>query len=164
MRMTSRTVFSPALLVGGILLATAGPARAQGELTGRSLGGYGANSLEAMSRPGGGSLIPYAGGFGGFMPYRMAGGGTLAFRPRPGSTMDPVRSSFSLSSMSGGMGAGSRSFPSTGSRGVMGSSMSMRRRTTPTAGMGVMPPSFAYPFRQPPSPGSTSGGMLMSMP
>ncbi len=170
MRRTSRTSLAPALLVGGLLIATAGPAQAQGDLTGRSLGGYGANSAGTMSGSGASPLIPYAGGFGGFMPYRMASGsGALGFRPRP--TMDPVRSSFSLSSMSGGMGSGSRSFLTSKARsgmgsltGGMGSSQAMRQRTTRSGSMSVMPPSFGYPFRQPPSPGSSSGGMSMSMP
>ena len=74
-------------------------------LNGRSLGGYGAISVEAMPRTGDGPLIPYAGGFAGFIPYRMGGGGALAFRSRRTTAMQPVRSSFNLTSASGGMGS-----------------------------------------------------------
>jgi hypothetical protein len=171
MWLQSRTNFLLVITIGGCLFTGPPRARAQGDLTGRSLGGYGATLAETMSRSGGSSLIPYAGGFGGFMPYRMAGGGALAFRPRPNSTMDPVRSSFSLSSMSGGMGSGSRSFLTSRARGGMGSltggmglSLGMRPQATRPGGMSVMPPSFGYPFRQPPSLGSSSGGMSISMP
>jgi hypothetical protein len=126
-----------------------------------------------MSRAGASALIPYAGGFAGFMPYRMAGdvGDTLAFRSRPRSMMGPVGSSFRLSAGSGGMGSGSRPFLNSGARAGMGSlgmgmgsSLRMSQPTTRLSALSVMPPNFGYPFRQPPSLGSSSGGMSMSMP
>lgn len=93
MLLPSLTRLPLALMVGGCLIAGAGPASAQEDLNGRSLGGYGAISAEAMSGPGENPLIPYAGGFAGFMPYRMKGGdGALAFRTVPdfGDATDSV--------------------------------------------------------------------------
>jgi hypothetical protein len=130
----------------------------------------------------GGPVLPYAGRFGGFMPYRMGGGSgsSLSFQPRGDSGMITNRTSFRLSSMSGSMsftggmssmssgmgsalGSGSGALSGFGSSGGMGlgggmSSMPGGR------GLGVMPPSFGYPFRQPPSLlGPSSGGAGMSM-
>jgi hypothetical protein len=171
MRLPSHTSLSLALMVGAYLIAGAGPASAQDDLNGRSLGGYGAISVEAMPRTGDSPLIPYAGGFAGFMPYRMGGGGALAFETRRTSAMALVRSSFSLSSASGGMGSGSRLFLGSGPRIGRGSltsgmqtSLAMRQGTTRPISMGVMPPRIGYPFRQPPRPGAATSGMFMPMP
>ncbi len=171
MRLPSLTGLSLGLVVGACLIASAGPASAQEDRDGRSLGGYGAISGEAMSRTGDSPLIPYAGGFAGFMPYRMGGGGELVFQRRQTSAMAPVRSSFSLSSSAGVMRAGSRSSLSSGPRPGMGSlstgrasSLGMRPATTRAVNVGVMPPRIGYPFRQPPRPGLSAGGMLMLMP
>jgi hypothetical protein len=95
--------------------------------------------------------------------------------------MDSTRTSFSLSPMArsmsslpgemgrgmtaggrgpGGLGALSRGMGLGGEMGLGG----MRLLGPSGGGMGVMPPSFGYPFRQPPSPISTpSTGMGMSM-
>ena len=120
-----------------------------------SLGGYGAAPV--YSNPGmGGSgsgamVIPYGGMFEGFMPSRAGGGSVLAFRSRPSAAMGSARTSFSLAPLSGGMGMGRRKTGMTRGFGASGR-------------MGVMPPSFGYPFRQPPSlvPSATAGaGMSM---
>jgi hypothetical protein len=135
-----------------------------------SLGGYGAT--RGNTDPGmgsGGTIIPYAGKFGGFMPYRMGGGGSLSFRPLPTAMMGASRPSFSLgpmsegmSSMSGrmgqGVGARLRTLSPLGPPGGMGGGVGPLM-----PGMGVMPPSFGYPFRQPPSLVSPSSGAGMSM-
>ena len=142
---------------------------------GRSLGGYGGSMADAGSGMGG-PVIPYSGKFGGFMPYRMGGSGNLSFQSRGTSSMGTGRTSFSLSpmsggmsSMSGGMGAGSRTSSSFGSKGTMGLGGGSglgggMNQMSGTRGMGVMPPSFGYPFRQPPSllsPSSAGTGMSM---
>ena len=171
MRLPSLTSHSLSLVVGACLIAGAGPARAQEDRDGRSLGGYGAISVESMSRTGNSPLIPYAGGFAGFMPYRMGGGGALVYQTRRTSAMAPVRSSFSLSSASQRMGSNGGSVLMSGPRSGMGllarprrSSVGMQPPTSQSASMGVMPPRIGYPFRQPPTPGSPSSGMVMSMP
>jgi hypothetical protein len=123
-----------------------------------------------------GPVIPYAGRFGGFMPYRM-GGGSLAFSTRGtgiggGGMLGSGRTSFrlapaagsgSMPAMSGGLGGGS----AFGGRGMMdmgGGLRSLSPSPTGTRPMGVMPPSFGYPFRQPPSlVPDASPGMGMSM-
>jgi hypothetical protein len=114
----------------------------------------------------GGPVIPYAGTFGGFMPYRM-GSGSLSFQSRGTSPMASGRTSFSLSSMSGGMrqglGMGSSPFAPLGSPGVMELGRGMSTMSGASR-MGVMPPSFGYPFREPPSlvaPASPAMGMSM---
>jgi hypothetical protein len=157
----------------GIAVATP-PAQAQGFNATRSLGGYGATASDSMASIGASSsFIPYAGNFGGFMPYRMGGGSSLSFSTRGTSTMEPSRTSFSLPSMSGGMtsmsgaigkdsGARTRGFSSFGAQGGMGFDDRMRQQMP--SGMSVMPPSFGYPFYQPPSllsPSSSTGGMSM---
>jgi hypothetical protein len=138
---------------------------------GRSLGGYGGSMTDTGSGMGmSGPVIPYAGKFGGFMPYRMGGGGGLSFQTRGTSPIGSGRTSFSLSptsggmsSMSGGLGAGARTFSSFGTQGAMGLGGGMNPMPG-TGSMGVMPPSFGYPFRQPPSllsPSSSGTGMSM---
>jgi hypothetical protein len=119
-----------------------------------------------MSGPG----LPYAGAFGGFMPYRTGGGATLTFQPTGGSVLGSSRTSFSLAPMSGGMPAmsagnkaGSRGLGFLGSQSLLERGGSMQSMSGPR-GAGVMPPSFAYPFRQPPSLGSSAASATgMSM-
>jgi len=149
------------------------PARAQAAMTGqnRSLGGYGGAMTDVGTGMGmGGPAIPYAGKFGGFMPYRMGGNTSLSFPARGASSPGTGRASFNLSPMSGGMpplsggvrpgmGAGGLMSTSPGSQGGTGFGTMPGSR-----GMGVMPPSFGYPFRQPPSlltPSSAGAGMSM---
>jgi hypothetical protein len=131
-----------ALVVGGFLAALTPSALAQGSGSSGLLGGFGPPSSYANPAMVGSSpmVIPYGGMFEGFMPSRMGGGGgssTLAFRSRPTATMGSSRTSFSLSPSLGGMGQG------------RGGRARMSSRTG--GGMGVMPPSIGYPFRQPPS-------------
>jgi hypothetical protein len=70
-----------------------------------------------------------------------------------------------MSSMPGGIGQGLGTSSSFGSKGATGLGGGMR--TMPgsgTRGMGVMPPNFGYPFRQPPglvSPSTSGTGMSM---
>lgn len=177
MRSTWRKVCA-GIVVGMFAALGAAPALAQSMTSGgRSLGGYGAsmsadNPAMGMSGP----VIPYGGNFGGFMPYRMGGGGDLSFRTRGASTLGSNRVSFSLSpmsamgSMTGGMGSGlgggSRPFATAGSQGSLGlgAGMSTGGRMATMPGTGVMPPSFGYPFRQPPSLSAPAAvGMGMSM-
>jgi hypothetical protein len=175
MRVTWCGVRTGMVLVG-LVTASGGTARAQSSTAGgyRSLGGYGGSMTATASDTGmSGPVIPYSGQFGGFMPYRM-GGGSLAFQSRGTSPMTSVRTSFSLSSMSGGMsatsggmgqglGMGSRGFSPFGSTGVTGLGGGMSTMSGP-ARMGVMPPSFGYPFREPPSlVAPAAAGMGMSM-
>jgi hypothetical protein len=175
MRATRRACLTGVLLTGGALAIGTPPASAQSLGSRSSLGGYGTTASSSMASMGaGGPIIPYAGNFGGFMPYRMGGGSSLSFSSRGTSATGSTRTSFILSpmtggmtSMSGGMGQrfGSRpaSFSSFGSQSGMGLGGGMRREMLGTGSMGVMPPSFGYPFYQPPSllTPSSSGGMSM---
>jgi hypothetical protein len=146
-------------------------AHAQGLARG-SLGGYGGEMSNLDSGMGmAGPVIPYAGKFGGFMPYRMGGSGSLSFQSRGTGAMGSMRTPFTLSPMSGmspmggvmNQGLGVRSSSFFGSPGAMGASGGMGQMPG-GSGMGVMPPSFAYPFRQPPSLLAPTGtGMGMSM-
>ena len=175
MRAASRPLLAGLLLIAGGLGIAAPPAWAQNAGSGSSLGGYGATPSGSMASMGGDSpIIPYAGNFGGFMPYRMAGGSSLSFSSRGTSAMGSARTSFSLSpmgrgmtSLPGGMGQGSgggvRGFSSFGSPGGMAPG-GMRQQGPGAGSMSVMPPSFGYPFYQPPSllgPSSTGAGMSM---
>jgi hypothetical protein len=163
-----RAVRATLVALGTAAMIGASTVRAQSAAgDGRSLGGYGGSMTATGPGMGmGGPVIPYAGTFGGFKPYRM-GSSSLSFQSRGISPMASGRTSFSLSSMSGGMrpglGMGSSTFAPLGSPGVMGPGRGMS--TMSGAGrMGVMPPSFGYPFREPPSlmaPASPAMGMSM---
>jgi hypothetical protein len=159
MRALSRAFLAGSLLFGGGLVIGIPAVRAQGFGTAGSLGGYGGSMTDGGSGAGmSGVAIPYAGRFGGFMPYRMGGGGNLYFQSRGSSPTASTRPSFRLSPMSGGMGQG------FGSSARMSSSFAPPAAMGPGGGMGVMPPSFGYPFRQPPSlltPTYAGAGMSM---
>jgi hypothetical protein len=175
---TARPAFLASVVLIGANLAIGTPsALAQNRLGSPSpLGGYGATTSNAMAgMSGSGPFIPYAGNFGGFMPYRLGGGSSLSFTPRGYSAMESAARSFSLfpmtgemNSMSGGMGqisgARPRTFSSFGSQGGMGLGGRMRQQTPAAGDMSVMPPSFGYPFYQPPSlltPASSGAGTSM---
>ena len=157
MRSFGRSLFAGSIAALAVATATP-PAAAQGYGPSGSLGGYGAAPI--YSSPGvGGSrpmVIPYGGTFEGFMPSRMGGGGSLNFGDRPPATMTTGPTPFRLNS---GMSRGFSTRP------LMGSGPGMGRRVLPgSGGMGVMPPNFGYPFRQPPSllpSGATASGMPM---
>jgi hypothetical protein len=175
MRAPWRAFLASGLLIGAGLAVGPPSVRAQSLGSRSSLGGYGAtpgNSLASMGV--GGPIIPYAGNFAGFMPVRTGGGSSLSFSSRGTWAMGSARTSFSLSpitggmnSMSGGLGQGfgarSRSFPSFGSRSGMGKGDGLRQQMPGSGSMSVMPPSFGYPFYQPPSllTPSSSAGMSM---
>jgi hypothetical protein len=175
--MVPRTMLAVTLLIGGGLAIGTPSALAQALDTRGSLGGYGGSMANTDSRMGGngGPVIPYGGKTEGFMPYRLGGGSTLSYQSRSSSSTESTRPTFSLSPMlggtsslmSGGMGqaSGSRTGMSvtSGLRGGMGLGSGMGRPLPGAGGRGgVMPPSFAYPFRQPPSPFLPSGaGMSM---
>jgi hypothetical protein len=180
MRSLRRVITVSALVIGGGLAFEAPSASAQGYGSPGSLGGFGAASTYATPGMGGSGpmIIPYGGTFAGFMPSRMGGGSSLSFRSRPAAPMSPARPAFRLSplsgamsSMSGGAGGartgvramspyGSAVAPGPGS----GTGRGGMRRMPGAGGMGVMPPSIGYPFRQPPSlVGPSAPGMGMSM-
>jgi hypothetical protein len=119
----------------------------------------------------GGPIIPYGGSMSGFMPSRMGGGGTgLSFSSRNSSMVGASRSAFRLSSMNREMAIPSGGFgQNIGGRTGIGASLSKygfgsgMNRTMDTGRESVMPPSFGYPFYQPPSPlGPSSAFMGMS--
>ena len=94
-----------------------------------------------------------------------------SFQSRGTSAMGSRPASFSLSPMSGGMGRGPgpgracpRPFLDRPLRGSVGAGRRHAADDGP-AGMGVMPPNFGYPFRQPPSLAARRvlQGMGMSM-
>ena len=181
MRLKARVGCLGGFLISTYLVLDPSSALAQGFGPGGSLGGYGsAPSYGTPGIGGGGAMvIPYGGMTEGFMPGRMGGGSPLAFRSRPSAAMSPSRTSFSLSPMLGetsSTSGGSRSTPGGmargfggrssmfGSRGGLGLGGSSFRLGSGVGGMGVMPPSFGYPFRQPPSlltPSSSASGMSM---
>ena len=173
MRVDSRVSLLGALIIVGNMGFGASTAQAQGTGSSGSLGGYGA-IMSGASTSMGNANIPYAGAFSGFMPFRMGGGGNLSFQTRGNSAMGSNRTSFSLmSTMSGGKGAGFGSDSgfgsnsgslSAGSGMGIGMGMSVGQGIGRSRSPGVMPPSFGYPFRQPPSLlGSSSGAPGMSM-
>ena len=185
MRFELRVSCSGVVMIGAALGLATSSASAQGLGPGGSLGGYGAASSSGtpgMGSTGGGGamVIPYGGRTEGFMPSRMGGGSPLGFRSRPTAAMSSSRTTFSLSPMSGGMsstsggsrtdvrwhgrGLGTRSSMSSGLPGGLGLGRSSFRLGSGGGGMGVMPPSIGYPFRQPPSlltPASVGAGMSM---
>jgi hypothetical protein len=84
---------------------------------------------------------------------------------RPSFTIGPMGGA--MSAMSGGMGQGFTRRPFTlrplDLSGGMGQGVGMQP-TRGSRGMGVMPPNFGYPFRQPPSlisPSPAGTGMSM---
>ncbi len=182
MRASSRAVLAIALALGGGVALGGTSASAQEPGLGGILGGYGAMAGASGSSMGGGFNVVDPSGMGGNVVVPAAGGsvpamttpsmrgGGLAFRPRSATAMYPARPSFTLDAMGrmprmgGGMG-GRRPFtlePGTLSGGMgLGGGM---RRMPAASGMGVMPPSLGYPFRQPPSlltPSATGAGMSM---
>ena len=167
MRLTLRKVWSTILVAACGLTLEASQAHGQVTSARRLLGGYGATSTSPMAAMGSASpMIPYAGGFGGFMPYRMASGSGsgLSFSPRASSMIGSPLTSFRLSPMPGGIGIGSTDrFRSRGEMGV-GRGPFLSRPMGGNDRTSVMPPSFGYPFYQPPSllaPGGSVEGMSM---
>lgn len=178
MRCSTQAILVTTLAFGANFVSGISSARAQGG----GLGGYGAMSGgfgPAISGGGGagtgmgaGTVAPFGGRFGAAMPSGMGGGGGLSFRQRPSATMSSTRTAFTIGpmggGMSGGMGLGSGRRPfllqDLGTSGASGFGGGMRRQMPTSGGMGVMPPSFGYPFRQPPSlvaPTSPGAGMSM---
>jgi hypothetical protein len=183
MKIVSESVRASTILTGCILAFGITRAQAQDPGLGGILGGYGAMAGASGSSMGGGfnivdpsgmggnAIVPAAGGLGVSMSPGMRGGGGLFFRSRPSTAFYSARPFFSLDSMGGGMTrmAGAmgmrRPFtlqPSTltGGTGLGG----IIRRMPAAGGMGVMPPSIGYPFRQPPSlvsPSTSGAGMSM---
>lgn len=171
-------------MVSTILVLPPAPSKAQAPGIGGSLGGYGAmaggsgSAMIAGSAPGSGmgsgSVAPFGGRFGAAAPSSMGGGGAVSYRPRPSSAMSGSRPALTLGPMGGGMsggmgtGMGSRRRPfnlqDLGSSGGLGLGGVMRRPMPAATGVGVMPPNFGSPFRQPPSlltPTAPGAGMSM---
>ncbi len=178
MRSVARAILVATVTLGAALTVGTPTVNAQGS----SLGGYGAMAGGTGSAMGGGSgsgtgmgagtVAPFGGRFGAAMPSGMAGGGGLSFRPLPSAAMSNTRTAFTIGPMgggvSGGMGQGSGRRPfvlsGRGPSGGSGLGGGMRRQMPTAGGMSVMPPSFAYPFRQPPSlvaPSAPGAGMSM---
>lgn len=157
------------------------PAHAQDAGPIGSLGGYGVMAgvpgaaMGAVVDPSGmgaGAMAPFGGRIGVMMPSGMGRGGGLSFGERSSAMMSSNRPSFTISPMSGmrAMSSGDRGFTRRpfvlrplAPLGGIGTGDGIERMAG-SRGMGVMPPNFGYPFRQPPSllSGSTSGaGMSM---
>ncbi len=153
------TIVRLLMFVVVVLGACEGRVLAQGPRLQAGLGGYGAAAgMPAGSMGSGALIIPYGGQFAGFMPSRMAAGGGLAFTNRGTSAIGPNRRPFALSAIAGsaGMTAGARSLLAP-SRGLdLGSSGSMTGMSNGIRSS-VAPPSFAYPFYQPPPLFGTAG-------
>ena len=182
MQTVSRALLASTIMIGGVMAVSSAPARAQDPGLGGILGGYGAMTGASGASMGGGFnivdpsgmggnvIVPAAGGGGAAMSPSMRGGG-LSFQPRSATTMYSARPSFVLDSMGGGMtrmggGMGGRrpfALQPSSLTGGMGLGGGMRRMPA-AGGMGVMPPSIGYPFRQPPSlliPSAAGAGMSM---
>jgi hypothetical protein len=168
MRSSSRAVLVGIITFGAVLASGTPAAMAQGG----GLGGYGAMADGSATYGGGGAssgmgaVAPFGGRFGAAMPSSsMGGGGGLSFRPRSSATMSGTRTAFTIGPMDGGMGQGSGRRPfilqDYGSAGRSSLGAGMRQRMPATSGMGVMPPSIGYPFRQPTSPSSGVAGTSM---
>jgi hypothetical protein len=121
------------------------PARAQTP----GLGGYGAASSMATAGMGGsGQIIPYGGSLSGFMPYRMGGGASgLSFSSRNSPAIGAARTSFRMSSMSGGMSMPSARFGESLDRRAGGALFSPAlgggmNRMTESGRESVMPPNM----------------------
>lgn len=184
MKTTSRASLANVYMVS--LLASIPVSRAQDPGTGGLLGGFGAMAGAASSSMGsgfnianpggsaGGIIVPSGGRGNTVLPMSMSGGGAMRFEPRGSSIFAAARPNFSLDSMRGGMGSMAsgmqspmrrRPFALTGS-GLLGPGPTggMPASMGGAAGMGVMPPSFGYPFYRPPSlfaPASAGAGMSM---
>ncbi len=174
MRSVARAILMGTVTLGAVLTFGVPTANAQGG----GLGGYGAMAggtgfaicgSGSGTGMGAGTVAPFGGRFGAAMPSNMAGGGGLSFRPRPSASMSNTRTAFTIGPMGGGMsvamgqGSGRRPFvlPDLGPSGLAGG---MRRQMPAAGSLGVMPPSFGYPFRQPPSlvaPSAPGAGMSM---
>ena len=166
-------------IFGASFLAAVPTARAQegglggfGAMAGGTGSPMGSSVVTDPSGMGGGTVEPFGGRFGASMSSGMGGGGT-SFRPRPSAGMGARRTTFTIGPMGGGMsggmgmglGSSRRPFALQGPGRSAGSGLGgMRRRMPAARGMGVMPPSFGSPFRQPPSllnPSSSGVGMSM---
>ena len=175
---TRRRVTLMAMFLIGLALALAGSsAKAQDPGLGGILGGYGAMSGSSMggglsvvdpSAMGGNIVVPAAGGSASAMTTPSMRGGELSFRPRSAASSSSTRPSLRLDSMSGmtGKGAGmGRRRPFALEPGNLSGGMGLGgTRRMPASGMGVMPPSLGYPFRQPPgllAPSASGAGMSM---
>lgn len=164
MRSSWRQSLACVFVIGGSLAVGALPARAQGTIG--SLGGYGAMVGTSGASMGSAVVVPFG---GEIVPSQMGGGGSLFFTARSSSMMSRNRPSFTIGPMgsempsnSGGMGLefGRRPF-TLPALGLSGGGM---EPMTGSRGMGVMPPNFGSPFRQPPSlltPSSAGAGMSM---
>lgn len=177
-----RAVLAVAITSAVSLFAGAASAMAQDPGLGGILGGYGAMSADSGSAMGGGFMlvepsamggtvmVPFASGIGSSMAPGMERGAGLSFLSRPAQSMVSRRLSFSIDSMgamprmAGGMGVRR---PFRLSTGTLSGGMGLGGGVQPmpaTSSMGVMPPSFGYPFRQPARLlGPSSSGMGMSM-
>ena len=178
----SRAMQMSTILTGCVLAFSGTAARAQDPGLGGILGGYGAMAGASGSSMGGGFnivdpsgmggsvVVPAAGGMPVSMSPGMRGSG-LFFQSRSSSAIYSPRLYFGLDSMSGSMtrmagGMGGRR-PFTLQQSTLTGGMGLGggiRRMPAAGGMGVMPPSIGYPFRQPPSlvsPSSSGVGMSM---
>ena len=161
----SRRAIRGALLIGAASIL-GGPA-ASGQAPG--LGGYGAMAGGAGSGSGMAAVAPFGGRFAASVPATLGGGGSVTFRPRPTAGMGGGRTAFTIGPAAGmaggsGLGADRRPFQLREVGGGMAGTTMRRSGMAPATGMGIMPPSFASPFRQPPSlvPASSAGsGMSM---
>lgn len=186
MRATAGTILAAMLGSSIVQVIATSAAQAQGPGTGGVLGGYGAMAGASASSMGSsfnivdaggmgaGIIVPSGGRGGTIMPASMSGGGAMLFGTRASSMAAYSRTPFTLDVMRGSMGSmsrvmgrssGRRAFALSGS-GLTGGigTTGLRPSMSASPAMGVMPPSFGYPFYQPPSlllPSSTGMGMSM---
>jgi hypothetical protein len=141
----------------GLALAPAA-ARAQMRGAGRPLGGYGAATIGSSYRGGGGgTLLPYGGGFGGFVPYRglEPRPPSMATAPGPARATPIGGASMVMRPLADDPGAMARGYAPFAAGGRMGGPIAPPFRAG--AGRPMAGPGFGYPFRQPPRPGGSGG-------
>ena len=150
-----RLLLATGCLLGLTLAMKPTSVAAQSEGAIGSLGGYRAMAGGLAATPGGTSVPAFGGRFGAVLPATGLGGGGIAFQSRPEADRSGSRSTFRLDPPAGELnsGSGRRRFALQEIGPTSGLGLGSRRTGSlmPASRPGVMPPSFAAPFRQPPS-------------
>jgi hypothetical protein len=177
MRQTQRAICEGLVFIAGIMVIGAPSARAQMSMagSGRSLGGYGAGTIDRYYSSGMTGYIPYNGSAGGFIAYRGGYAGGFGFEPisrrlpqTPIGGISMPLTAIGGASLAGGMQAGAKRelFTPFGYEGgigrgadMIGTPMTRPAKKRSPSGLG-----FGYPFRSPGSLGSDAAGMSIMAP
>jgi hypothetical protein len=172
MRPNRHAIPAGILLAGGIVAIGTAPSPAQTGMAGagRSLGGFGADTIGQYYSSGMTTYIPYSGGAGGYVPYQggFAGGFGIpsVSRRLPQTPIGGI--SMSMTPIGGATRPVGRMFQPFGYEGAIGlESRMVGTAMTKRSGMRRAPSGlgFGYPFRLPADlSGGPSGGATMAMP